>query len=218
MGDSTNHRAAILSSIRHSLVVSKTPEAIAEEYAKIPRTYARSSAMDSAALVALFIDRLHEYDAGVYRARPHTIASGIAEILNTRHKKSLAVPAGISADWLPQGFGFEVANGFDAYQLDRSEGVLTGCTVAIAETGTIVLQNAEAQGPRMLSLVPDYHLCVVFAEQIVATVPEAFDHLKDTSALPTTFVSGPSATADIEMTRIKGVHGPRFLDVLIVGN
>jgi L-lactate dehydrogenase complex protein LldG len=94
---------------------------------------------------------------------------------------------------------------------------LTGCTVAIAETGTIVLQNAPAQGPRILSLVPDYHLCVVFAEQVVATVPEAFEWLRGSSHLPTTFVSGPSATADIEMTRIKGVHGPRFLDVLIVG-
>jgi L-lactate dehydrogenase complex protein LldG len=213
---SPNHRAAILSSIRHSLVVSKAPEAIAEEYAQIPRTYARSSAMDSAELIELFLDRLHEYDAGVYRCGPRTIAGVIAGVLEGRGKKSLVIPAGIAEDWLPQGFGFEVANGFDVYPLDRSEGVLTGCTVAIAETGTIVLQNAAGQGPRMLSLVPDYHLCVVFAGQIVATVPEGFDRLKATAALPTTFVSGPSATADIEMTRIKGVHGPRFLDVLIV--
>jgi L-lactate dehydrogenase complex protein LldG len=104
----------------------------------------------------------------------------------------------------------------DAHELDKTEGILTGCTVAIAETGSIVLQNAAAQGARILSLVPDYHLCVVFANQIVATVPEAFDRLEDTSTLPTTFISGPSATADIEMTRIKGVHGPRFLDVLLV--
>ena len=88
--------------------------------------------------------------------------------------------------------------------------------MAIAETGSIVLQNAPAQGPRILSLVPDYHLCLVFAVQLVATVPEGFDRLNATSVLPTTFISGPSATADIEMTRIKGVHGPRFLDVLIV--
>jgi L-lactate dehydrogenase complex protein LldG len=216
MASLTNHRAAILSSIRHSLMVSKAPDAIADEYSKIPRTYAQSSQLDPGALVALFIDRLHEYDAGVYRAAPKSISIVIAQVLSARGKKSLAIPAGIPKDWLPQGFGFEVANSFDAYQLDRSEGVLTGCTLAIAETGTIVLQNADAQGPRMLSLVPDYHLCVVFADQIVATVPEAFDHLKYTTALPTTFVSGPSATADIEMTRIKGVHGPRFLDVLIV--
>jgi L-lactate dehydrogenase complex protein LldG len=96
------------------------------------------------------------------------------------------------------------------------DGVITGCTIAIAETGSIVLQSAAAQGPRILSLVPDYHLCVVFAEQIVETVPESFAQLDATSMLPTTFISGPSATADIEMTRIKGVHGPRFLDVVLV--
>jgi len=100
-------------------------------------------------------------------------------------------------------------------QLDTIDGTLSGCTAAIAETGSIVLQNVPGQGPRHLSLVPDYFLCVVFVEQIVATVPEAFDRIKTTSTLPTTFISGPSATADIEMTRIKGVHGPRFLDVIL---
>jgi len=88
--------------------------------------------------------------------------------------------------------------------------------VAIALTGTIVLQNVPGQGPRKLSLIPDYHLCVVYENQIVETVSEAFHRLAATSTLPTTFISGPSATADIEMTRIKGVHGPRFLDVIIV--
>jgi L-lactate dehydrogenase complex protein LldG len=129
----------------------------------------------------------------------------------------LAIPAGTPEEWLPEGFEFELAEPVDVAQLDRSEGILTGCMVAISETGTIVLQNAAAQGPRALSLVPDYHLCVVYGRQIVATVPEAFRRFEATSALPTTFISGPSATADIEMTRIKGVHGPRFLDVVIVG-
>ena len=216
MPDSIHHRAAILSSIRNSLLVSKAPDAIAEEYAKIARTYTQSSGLDTHGLIGLFVDRLHEYDAGVYRADVPSISKVIAEILASRGKKSLAIPAGLPASWLPQGFAFDDASAFDAYQLDKSEGVLTGCTVAIAETGTIVLQNAEAQGKRMLSLVPDYHLSVVFADQIVATVPEAFARLEATSHLPTTFISGPSATADIEMTRIKGVHGPRFLDVLIV--
>jgi L-lactate dehydrogenase complex protein LldG len=100
--------------------------------------------------------------------------------------------------------------------VDGVEGILTACSVAIAETGSIVLQNADGQGPRVLSLVPDYHLCVVFADQVVATVPEAFARLAATSTLPTTFISGPSATADIEMTRIKGVHGPRFVDIILV--
>jgi L-lactate dehydrogenase complex protein LldG len=104
----------------------------------------------------------------------------------------------------------------DRYELDRVDGVLTSCTAAIAETGTVVMQNAAGQGPRFLSLIPDYHLCVVRVEQIVETVPEAFAFLEPSSSRPTTFFSGPSATADIEMTRIKGVHGPRFLDILVI--
>jgi L-lactate dehydrogenase complex protein LldG len=94
---------------------------------------------------------------------------------------------------------------------------VTECTVAIAETGTSVLQNTAGQGRRAVSLVPDYHLCVVKLEDVVETVPEAMDRLAATASLATTFISGPSATADIEMTRIKGVHGPRFLDVILVG-
>jgi L-lactate dehydrogenase complex protein LldG len=216
VADSVNHRAAILNSIRRSLGSSEAPSAIATEYSAIARTYARSSEASASAIVELFEDRLREYDAGVYRVSAESVSDSIAEILAVRGKKNLVIPAGLPATWLPKGFVFEEANLFDAYQLDKAEGVLSGCTVAIAETGTMVLQNAPAQGPRILSLVPDYHLCVVLAGQIVATVAEAFERLKVTSALPTTFISGPSATADIEMTRIKGVHGPRFLDVLVV--
>jgi L-lactate dehydrogenase complex protein LldG len=216
MSAPVNHRAAILGSIRNALISKKSPDSIAAEYAAIARSYTRSSNAGMHAVIELFADRLLEYDAGVYRASGANISSVIAEVLTTRGKKSLAIPAGLPAEWLPEDFVFEEANGFDAYRLDRSEGALTGCTVAIAETGSIVLQNADAQGPRILSLVPDYHLCVVHAEQIVATVPEAFERIESTATLPTTFISGPSATADIEMTRIKGVHGPRFFDVVIV--
>jgi L-lactate dehydrogenase complex protein LldG len=218
MADSTGSRASILAGIRRSLGVPSTSEAIASEYAAIARTYSTSSSADEQALTELFADRLREYDAGVYFASAASIARGIAEILVARGKRSLAIPSHIPLDWLPQGFAFADATPLDAHQLDKTEGILTGCTVAIAETGSIVLQNAPAQGARILSLVPDYHLCVVATDQIVATVPEAFARLQATSTLPTTFISGPSATADIEMTRIKGVHGPRFLDVLIVEN
>jgi L-lactate dehydrogenase complex protein LldG len=216
VAESVNHRAAILSSIRRSLGSSKSPSAIATEYEAIARTYTRSSELSASAIVELLEDRLREYDAGVYHSSAQSVAGVIGEILAGRNKKSLVIPAGLPASWLPRGFTFDEADLFDEYRLDKTEGVLSGCTVAIAETGTIVLQNAPAQGPRILSLVPDYHLCVVLAHQIVATVPEAFERFKATSGLPTTFISGPSATADIEMTRIKGVHGPRFLDVLIV--
>jgi L-lactate dehydrogenase complex protein LldG len=216
MPDTNDARSRILAGIRISLGVVSSPEAIAAEYAAIPRGYARSSDAGKESLIELFKDRLLEYDAGVYDSAKDGIAGVIASILTKRGKQGLAIPAGLPDAWLPAGFAFEVADGFDAYQLDRTQGILSGCTVAIAETGSLVLQNADAQGARILSLVPDYHLCIVFADQIVATVPEAFARLAETSTLPTTFISGPSATADIEMTRIKGVHGPRFLDVVIV--
>lgn len=216
MAEAANHRDAILDSIRRSLGTSETAAAIAAEYAGIPRRYARSSELDQSAVIELFEDRLLEYDAGVYHATVASIAGVVAEILSLRGKTGAAIPAGLPAEWLPEGFAFRDATGMDAYALDKVQGILSGCMVAIAETGTIVLQNTPAQGARILSLVPDYHLCVVFAAQIVATVPEAFARIEKTSTLPTTFISGPSATADIEMTRIKGVHGPRFLDVLLV--
>lgn len=216
MPDNSNARSRILASIRMSLGSSSTTEAIAAEYGAIARNYARSGIVEDHALLERFTDRLLEYDAGVYRTNRKNIAATVAEILTLRNKHQMAIPAGIPEAWLPGGFDFAIADGWSNDQLDKIEGTLSACTVAIAETGTIVLQNGVGQGPRSLSLVPDYLLCAVFAEQIVATVREAFARIEPTSTLPTTYISGPSATADIEMTRIKGVHGPRFLDVILV--
>ncbi len=129
----------------------------------------------------------------------------------------MLVPAGFPEGWLPDGFAYRRDEELAAAELDACSGVVTTCTLGIAETGTIVLQSVPGQGRRALSLVPDYHLCVVQAELVLATVPEAMAALRATASLPTTFISGPSATADIEMTRIKGVHGPRFLDAILVG-
>jgi L-lactate dehydrogenase complex protein LldG len=123
---------------------------------------------------------------------------------------------GLPVEWLADGVEFVVDVGMGAAALDAVDGVMTASTLAIAETGTIVLQGVAGQGRRAVSLVPDYHLCVVDAASVVETVPEAMARLQGTAGLATTFISGPSATADIEMTRIKGVHGPRFLDVLLV--
>jgi L-lactate dehydrogenase complex protein LldG len=217
MPDNVHSRSAILSSIRSALGSSNDAERIASEYATIPRAYKRGGTLGREALLELFVHRLREYDAGVSRVANEGIGVEVARMLSARACKRMVMPDGVPAYWLPDGFSFETAAHFDNYQLDGVDGVLTGCTVAIAETGSIVLQHAPAQGPRVLSLVPDYHLCVVFADQVVETVPESFAQLEATSSLPTTFFSGPSATADIEMTRIKGVHGPRFLDVVLVG-
>jgi L-lactate dehydrogenase complex protein LldG len=218
MPDSTAARSAILAGIRTALGAPASPNtcSIAAEYAALPRLYKREGTLDSAALLALFTGRLLEYDAGVTRISAAQISQEIARILSQRGYSRIAIPDDLPAEWLPVGFDFQPATHFNEAQLDQLDGVLTGCTVACAETGSIVLQNAPAQGPRSLTLVPDYHLCVVFAAQVVETVPECFARLDSTAALPTTFFSGPSATADIEMTRIKGVHGPRFLDVLLV--
>lgn len=128
----------------------------------------------------------------------------------------MVVPAGLAAEWLPAGFEFVTDDGMSSMALDAFDGVMTGSTVAIALTGTVILQNVPGQGRRAVTLVPDYHLCVVNAADVVETVPQAMERLRGTAGLTTTFFSGPSATADIEMTRIKGVHGPRHLDVILV--
>ncbi|MFT4113882.1 LutC/YkgG family protein [Silvibacterium sp.] len=212
-------RAAILGKVRSAIAAStgaSNDNQREQEYAELPRSYARKSALDEESRLALLAERLHEYDAGVYEATREGLSAKIEEILRGRGKHRLVLPQAIPENWLPQGFDFVPGEKMTALELDKVDGLLSGCSVAIALTGSLVLQNTAAQGKRALSLVPDYHLCVVFARQVVTTVPEAFARLDATSTLPTTFISGPSATADIEMTRIKGVHGPRFLDVVLV--
>ena len=126
----------------------------------------------------------------------------------------IGVPPGLPPSWRPPDAVED--HGLSPRELDALDGVLTGCTVAIAETGTLVLAGGPSEGRRALTLVPDLHVCVVRAEQVVETVPEAFDALRGLERRPLTFVSGPSATSDIELERVEGVHGPRTLVVLIV--
>jgi L-lactate dehydrogenase complex protein LldG len=193
--------------------------AVVAEWESVPRVYKRAASLGREAILELLEDRLRDYDATVVRARAGEVGAEIARILTERGKRRLVVPAGLPealGESLPTGYEFVVDEGFTPAELDRFEGVVTASTAAIAETGTIVLQNVPGQGRRAPTLVPDYHLCVVRAADVVETVPEAIARLQTTSALTTTFISGPSATADIEMTRIKGVHGPRFLDVILV--
>jgi len=137
--------------------------------------------------------------------------------MTERGKTWLLRAEGLPAVWLPSSYRFQVVNGMPFEEFDRAEGVITGCVAAIALTGTLVLRHGPHDSRRALTLIPDYHLCVVCAEQVVETVPEGFERLRGMETLPLTTVSGPSATADIEMTRVKGVHGPRFLDVILVG-
>ena len=185
-------------------------------WTEISRQYRQSSQASRDQLIALLKHRLHDYDAQVIETSKTDATSAIAQMLEARKTRRVVVPSGVAPRFLPDGFAFIEDSGLSHTELNEMDGVLTESTLAIAETGTIVLQNVAGQGRRAATLIPDYHLCVVEASNIVATVPEAIQRLSVTANLPTTFISGPSATADIEMTRIKGVHGPRFLDVVLV--
>ncbi|NYF51321.1 L-lactate dehydrogenase complex protein LldG [Edaphobacter lichenicola] len=186
---------------------------------RIVREYRRKGTGEREGVLKLLEDRLRDYDARVVRAGSGRVEQSVAEMLAERGVRRMVVPVGMPVAWLPASAGgveFVVDEGLSSEELDGVDGVMTGATLAIAETGTFVLQSAAGQGRRAATLVPDYHLCVVRAEDVVETVPESMAQLQRTAGLATTFVSGPSATADIEMTRIKGVHGPRFLDVILI--
>jgi L-lactate dehydrogenase complex protein LldG len=121
----------------------------------------------------------------------------------------------LPAEWLAEGFEWQVDRGLSTAEVEQAEGVVTDSFCGIADSGTIVLHHSAAEGRRVITLLPDWHLCVLHASQVVETPPEYFARCSEAPALAT-YISGPSATADIEMTRIKGVHGPRFLHVIVV--
>lgn len=174
----------------------------------VPRSYDVTREFDA---VDTMVDRLVDYKARVRviaaGALPHEVAAAV-------RGRRVAAPAGVPDAWLT-GAGEVVRDEPQpsAADLDRVDLVVTGCAVAIAETGTIVLDGGADQGRRALTLVPDQHVCVIRDDQIVRTVAEALRRLDP--ARPLTWISGPSATSDIELDRVEGVHGPRTLDVII---
>ncbi len=187
------------------------------EYASISREYCRRGALSSEERVELLASRLLDYEAGVYRCAVPDVGATVAAAIRARGKSCLLRAASFPEAWLPSGYRFPFAHGLSYEELDKSEGVISACAAAIASTGTIVLSHGPQDARRAMTLIPDYHLCVVLTEQVVETVPEGFARLRGLESGPLTTVSGPSATADIEMTRVKGVHGPRFLDVILAG-
>ncbi len=215
MPANTASKSEILSRIRAANATTTTADTAQTAWQSLARNYKREGLLDPAAKLHLLEDRLRDYDATVTRTTPDALAQTIANTLNNRRKIHIVIPPNTPTTTLPGGFTFTLDESLTPTQLDAFDGVLTTATLAIAETGTVVLQSPN-QGRRALSLVPDYHLCIVNAADVVETVPEAFARLQPTAALATTFISGPSATADIEMTRIKGVHGPRVLDVVLI--
>jgi L-lactate dehydrogenase complex protein LldG len=178
----------------------------------VQRAYRRTGALDSEGRIALFVARVGEYRADVRRIEDAEVASAVEETGAQR----LAVAPGLPAGWRPSAVELVEDTGLTAAELDRVDGALTGCTVAVAETGTIILTAQPHEGRRALTLVPDLHVCVVRQSQIVELLPEALAELRGSEGRPITFISGPSATSDIELSRVEGVHGPRHLVVLVV--
>jgi L-lactate dehydrogenase complex protein LldG len=172
-------------------------------------------AEDEQALAARFAERASEYRATVRRAEPGGLDAAIAQVCAEHAAGRVAVPPGLPTAWTPPGVELIRDDGLTPGALDALDGVLTGCALAIAETGTIVLDGGPTCGRRALTLVPDLHVCIVEVAQVVSDLPAAFAALAPTR--PLTFVSGPSATSDIELNRVEGVHGPRRLEIVLLG-
>jgi L-lactate dehydrogenase complex protein LldG len=216
---SNRTRAAHVSARDEVLTRIRTAIAGQPPSAEIPRAYRLVSNRlpGSELVIARFVDRLTDYKATVH----HTDAAALVQTLTAvlASAASVVLPLGTPAEWRDAFSDRVVRTDGDptpltAAELDGIDAVVTGCRVAIAETGTIVLDAGPDQGRRVLTLVPDHHVVVVLAEQIVMSVPESLTRLDPSS--PLTFISGPSATSDIEFKRVEGVHGPRVLDVIVV--
>ncbi|MEW2301527.1 LUD domain-containing protein [Streptomyces sp. NPDC006655] len=167
--------------------------------------------------VELLAENLADYRAVVHRCAQGELAAVIGRLLAERGSTRVLVPPGLDQGWLAATDAEQVTDRADStpYELDRIGSVVTGCAVAVAETGTLVLDGAPDQGRRRITLIPDHHICVVRVPgQVVSSVPQALGRLDP--ARPLTWISGPSATSDIELDRVEGVHGPRTLEVVLV--
>ena len=214
-GWAVSAREDVLERVRSALSGARPP-------GPVPRDYRTTGTLSTAELLDLLTDRLVDYKAGVHRTDEAGLAGAVAAAVTAGlsagsggHPR-LVVPPGLPPAWTA-GLDADVVvdDGLSALELDALQGVVTAASVAVAETGTFVLDASPDQGRRAITLVPDLHVCVLFAAQVVATVPEAVALLDPTR--PLTWVSGPSATSDIELVRVEGVHGPRTLEVVLVG-
>ena len=194
-------RDEILTTVRHAIAGAPRTRPIPREY-----RVATGDGLDT------FLDRVAHYDATTHVIAEAEVGGVVSGLLQGRR---IVAPGGIPGEWLTGVDAVSDDPPLDPDALDASDGVITTCSLAIAQTGTIVLDGGPGMGRRALTLLPDYHLCVVRAEQIVPSVPEAIRKLEHPTR-PLTFISGPSATVDIEMTRVRGVHGPRNLEVIVV--
>ncbi len=216
-----NSRERVLARIRGAL--ADRPDTPPEPSAPRPGYLAAHLPEDRATLLAVLAENLADYRAIVHRCAPSELPGLLARLLREHATRTLAVPGDLPAGWLTDVRDVELltdtadptgAGALTAERLAAADSTLTGCALAVAETGTIVLDAGPAQGRRILTLVPDHHLCVVRADQVQASLPRALPLLDPTR--PQTWISGPSATSDIELDRVEGVHGPRRLEVVLV--
>jgi L-lactate dehydrogenase complex protein LldG len=216
MSTSAPSRQLILDRIHAAILPpAKDLAGAAIDYAALPRDYIRQGSLSREDKLQLLIERLREYDAEVIETTPQELPAAIAAQLKASGKSNFIAPAGLPAEWLAYGFHWTIDHGLATEQIEQAEGVVTAAFCGVADSGTIVLHHSAEEGRRVLTLLPDWHLCILRASRVVHTFPEYFDRLQQPPRL-VTYISGPSATADIEMTRIKGVHGPRFLAVILV--
>jgi L-lactate dehydrogenase complex protein LldG len=197
-------REEILARVRSAIAPATPPTR------EIPRDYRRAT-QDG---LEAFLERLAHYDARAIQTTAAELDATVEATLEQRGARNVVAPDGVPSGWLTTVNPIQDTPPLDNDALDGADAVVTTCALAIAQTGTIVLDGGPGMGRRALTLLPDYHLCVVRAEQLIGSVPEALAQLDPTR--PLTFISGPSATVDIEMVRVKGVHGPRTLDVILV--
>ena len=204
-------RAEVLARIRTALSTG------ADAPAGIPRGYLTGNGMAAHALIERLTERLHDYGTSVRRCPADGVAQAVRAALAERGARRIVLAPGLILDGAgPDDVEFVADDGLSPDALDAFDGVITTAALAIAETGTIVLDGGPGQGRRALSLIPDYHLCILRASQIVGIVPQALARLEP--GRPCTWISGPSATSDIELDRVQGVHGPRTLEVILAGD
>jgi L-lactate dehydrogenase complex protein LldG len=213
----TSAREEVLNRVRHALrdvPVHERPEDV-----PVARDYRRQSTLSTHERIERFIDRLRDYNVDVRHLQPADLGEALSDACARLELHRVVVPASLPRDWRPDGVEVIEDRQLTPAELDAIDAAVTGCAVAIAETGTIVLDGHGTSGRRAITLVPDHHICVIHSDQILPGVPEAIAALEQAVAVdraPITFISGPSASSDIELSRVEGVHGPRHLLALIV--
>jgi L-lactate dehydrogenase complex protein LldG len=215
----TAARDEILARIQTAL--GDVPDAERPADVAVIRDYRHGGELGAPQRVERLAQRIREYQADVRRVTAAELPGAVDDACAEFGLSRVAVPAGLPESWRPTAIQVIPDDGLTAQQLDAIDGAVTGCALAIAETGTLVLDGQSASGRRLLTLVPDHHICIVTEDQIVELVPEAIAALAPAVTerrVPVTLVSGPSASSDIELSRVEGVHGPRHLLVLIVAS